>query len=365
MLKRQKNNVFVVGLVAILYILTATPEAKSQPDIQLILFETKKNYAAGTLETDPYDVGALVFGTGMNSVQVTSPADITETLELGPGYWMWDREEKYATLEDLRQDFPTGLYEFTFNEGEASEDSAMVFIDPLQPTGFANITYPADGDTNVPLSPTFTWDPCLGCGDNLLVGVSDFEGDTDLYMEGLNIGQTSWSPGPLVMGRLCGFSVHVQKVGGLSDTTANGDAFDLRDVFRWKNRITFTTEPAPSDLVEIDIKPGSYPNSINPKARGVIPVAILTTEDFNASTVDPSTVALEGVLAKEKGKSSKHGSLEDVDADGDLDLVVQIPNTIDWADDATEATLTGNLKAEYGGDPIEGTDSVRIVPPEQ
>jgi hypothetical protein len=80
--------------------------------------------------------------------------------------------------------------------------------------------------------------------------------------------------------------------------------------------------------VEIDIKPGSYPNSINPKSRGVIPVAILTTEDFDAKEVDPSTVALEGVLAKERGKSGKYGSLEDVDADGDLDLVVQIPNTI-------------------------------------
>lgn len=117
--------------------------------------------------------------------------------------------------------------------------------------------------------------------------------------------------------------------------------------------------------VEIDIKPGSYPNSINPKARGVIPVAILTTEDFDAIEVDPSTVALEGVLAKEKGKSGKYGSVEDVDADGDLDLVVQIPNTIDWADDVTEATLTGNLRAKYEGYPIEGSDSVRLVPPEE
>jgi len=56
--------------------------------------------------------------------------------------------------------------------------------------------------------------------------------------------------------------------------------------------------------------------------------------------------------------------LEDVDSDGDLDLIVQIPNTIVWAEDATEATLTGNLKAEYGGSPVEGTDSVNIVPPE-
>lgn len=108
--------------------------------------------------------------------------------------------------------------------------------------------------------------------------------------------------------------------------------------------------------VDIDIKPGI----INPRAGGVIHVAILTTDDFDASTVDPETVALEGVLALEKGKSGKYGSLEDVDSDGDLDLLVQIPNTIDWAEDATEATLTAET---WDGIPIEGTDSVRLVPP--
>jgi hypothetical protein len=114
-------------------------------------------------------------------------------------------------------------------------------------------------------------------------------------------------------------------------------------------------------LVMIDIKPGSYPNSINPNARGVIPVAILTTEDFDASTVDPQTVALEGAGARAKGKSGRYGSMEDVDGDGDLDLVVQIENVIEWDPEATEATLTGET---YDGITIQGTDTVNIVPPE-
>jgi hypothetical protein len=113
--------------------------------------------------------------------------------------------------------------------------------------------------------------------------------------------------------------------------------------------------------VSIDIKPGSYPNSINPNAGGVIPVAILTTDIFDASTVNPETVVLEGAGARDKGKSGRYGSMEDVDGDGDLDLVVQVENEIDWAENATEATLTGET---YDGIPIEGTDSVNIVPPE-
>ncbi len=77
--------------------------------------------------------------------------------------------------------------------------------------------------------------------------------------------------------------------------------------------------------------------------------------------MNPETVALEGAGARGKGKSGRYGSMEDVDADGDLDLVVQVVNEIDWAENATEATLTGET---WEGIPIQGTDSVRIVPPD-
>jgi len=40
--------------------------------------------------------------------------------------------------------------------------------------------------------------------------------------------------------------------------------------------------------VTIDIMPGSDKNPVNPTSRGVIPVAILTTEDFDAASVDPA-----------------------------------------------------------------------------
>ncbi len=47
--------------------------------------------------------------------------------------------------------------------------------------------------------------------------------------------------------------------------------------------------------VNLDIKPQSCPNPFNTKARGVLPVAILGTEDFDVMLVDPATVLLEGV----------------------------------------------------------------------
>ncbi len=121
------------------------------------------------------------------------------------------------------------------------------------------------------------------------------------------------------------------------------------------------TCPLPVLAVEIDIKPGSDPNCINADDKGIIPVAILTTDTFDAATVDPFSVTLEGAGVRVKGKSGNAGSLEDVDGDGDLDLVVQIVDDSVLTGKDT-AILNGNLLQEFGGTPIKGTDSICIVP---
>jgi len=108
-------------------------------------------------------------------------------------------------------------------------------------------------------------------------------------------------------------------------------------------------------IIEIDIKPGSEPNSINLKSNGVIPVAILTANDFDATTVNPDTVRF--------GQASPvHHAIKDVDGDGDNDMILHFRTQetgIEPGD--TEVTLTGQTT---GGIEIIGTDSVRIVPPE-
>lgn len=120
--------------------------------------------------------------------------------------------------------------------------------------------------------------------------------------------------------------------------------------------------PEPTVIeVTIDIKPGSYPNAINPGSNGVIPVAILTTDDFDAADVDPGTVMLAGAEVAVRGKADKlMARLEDVDEDGDLDLLVQVETQSDgtlWA--TGSVTLTAKT---YDGQDIEGEDDVIIVP---
>ena len=47
--------------------------------------------------------------------------------------------------------------------------------------------------------------------------------------------------------------------------------------------------------VPVDIKPQSCPNPLNVNSKGVLPVAILGTETFDVTRIDPGSVLLEGV----------------------------------------------------------------------
>jgi parallel beta-helix repeat protein len=129
--------------------------------------------------------------------------------------------------------------------------------------------------------------------------------------------------------------------------------------------------PAPGGAcgiwIQIDIKPGSDPNSINPGNKGTIPVAILSTEWFKApEEVDPSSLAFgpgEAPLHEIGGKNKKpHCSAEDVNDDGLLDLVCHFKTQeTGFESGDTEGILKGQT---LDGIPmaIEGRDSVQIVP---
>lgn len=110
--------------------------------------------------------------------------------------------------------------------------------------------------------------------------------------------------------------------------------------------------------VAVDIKPGSYPNSITPDNSGVIPVAILTTADFDALTIDADSVLFG---PDEAERSHRQAHVYDVDGDGDLDLLFHFrTQQTGIAAGDTEACVTGQT---FDGVPITGCDSVQTVPP--
>jgi len=124
---------------------------------------------------------------------------------------------------------------------------------------------------------------------------------------------------------------------------------------------SFQTPPPPVTPIIIDIKPGSEPNSINLGSAGVVPVAILSTADFDASTVDPASVNLAGAGVKQVGMGNKYlCHQEDVNLDGLIDTVCQV-YTAQLMVEVGETTAT--LEAEtFDGIKLRGEDFIRVVP---
>src|SRR5260370_31977998 len=71
--------------------------------------------------------------------------------------------------------------------------------------------------------------------------------------------------------------------------------------------------------VMIDIKPDSDPAPINPRAAGVIPVALLCSTTFDATSVDPTSVR----FGPGQATPSRGAHIQDVNGDGRPDMVFQ------------------------------------------
>jgi hypothetical protein len=128
-----------------------------------------------------------------------------------------------------------------------------------------------------------------------------------------------------------------------------------------KEGIFIARPPAqPVFPVTIDIKPGTFPNRINLRSNGTLPVAVLSTATFDAAAVDPRTVTLADALVKLGGSGAPMGSLEDVNEDGLLDLLVHIDSrSLELSPGDTQAILKGKT---FSGVTIQGVDSVEVIP---
>jgi hypothetical protein len=140
---------------------------------------------------------------------------------------------------------------------------------------------------------------------------------------------------------------------------------------------------APPLRVYVDIKPASWPNPINVGSKGVLPVAICGTEDFDVMTIDPATVKIY-IEGNEIGVSPIRWTYADVatpwtgepggghalGGDGYLDLVFYFSTQEVTALDLTNhvgqtipLTIKGTLSEAAGGTSIQGQDYVWIIKP--
>lgn len=116
--------------------------------------------------------------------------------------------------------------------------------------------------------------------------------------------------------------------------------------------------PAGAADVRIDVLPGNPVNPVNAAARGLLPVALLSSAGFDAARVDPASVTLEGAPVARAGRFRFHAVRRDVDGDRRADLVLwfEVP-ALRLSPGTTSVTLRGTAP---NGASFSGTDRVRV-----
>jgi len=115
---------------------------------------------------------------------------------------------------------------------------------------------------------------------------------------------------------------------------------------------------SPIRFVDIDIKPESDPNPLNPSLAGILPVVILGSDRFDVADVDATTLAFGRSGASLAHLRGPHP--QDVNDDGVTNLLMHYrveDAGIEFGD--MQVCVTGET---LGGAPFKGCDAIRTVP---
>ena len=142
----------------------------------------------------------------------------------------------------------------------------------------------------------------------------------------------------------------------------DGGAILDRGAVRYNGDYTLVISGVSPELrqISIDIKPGGGTVApINPKSKGGIPVALLSSDDFDALAVDFKSLTF-GSTGDERSLQRCGKGGEDVNGDGRLDLVCHF-ETQAASFDAND--LEGIVKGKGGdGMRFEGRGLLKVIP---
>jgi len=216
-------------------------------------------------------------------------------------------------------------------------------------TGGGNLIFSVE--EYVPVSPqaSFSFDPSEPSTTDT---IQFYDGSYDPENIGIETWEWDFGDGsPLSTDQ---YPTHLYSTDGDYDVTLTVTTFDGRSA-----STTQTVQVRTQFTYTIDIKPGSQTNPINPGSSSKIPVAILSTPDFNAPLeVDRASLTF-GSTGNEHSLVSCNKKGTDVNGDGLKDLMCHFKTKLaGFKFGDTEGILRG---LTLGGVSIEARDVVRVL----
>jgi len=268
-------------------------------------------------------------------------------------------------------------YQFQFGIPPSDPDGSGPMMLKLDYSRVALATLCEGSFFNLNTPPTV----CLGLDEN--VGINDGTDSTTYFCpNGISrtvpgTGSIDWNCSGGMPETLVTANINGDAAGATSPLSSalhgfedwNNLLYDFQNSDEFEEGMHMSPDPQEADYItyletlsidlEIDIKPGSFPNSINIKSKGIVPVAILGSANFDVTDVDVTSLVFGpsgAAPAHDLTNPALH--LEDVNLDGFTDLVSHyVQKETGLASGDTEACLMGET---LGGTPLNACDSVKV-----
>lgn len=194
-------------------------------------------------------------------------------------------------------------------------DGSQVFLDarasPNPPR--VNVLSPNGGEIFSSGLHKVTWEGSDADGDDITYLVQ-FSPDNGKSWQGLSFVE----PGEELVARLNVGEMLSGRRALIRVTASDGinTSVDVSDL-----RFSVGTDKVPIVEVPVDIKPGSCPNAVNARSRGVLPVAILGSATLDATRIASDTLRLAGVAPLRSSHEDVGTNLSRLDDTGKLTVI--------------------------------------------